>query len=181
MRGVICHGDRMTTVQIFKVQAQYNRWMNEHFYGLCDTISDEKRKRDMGAFFNSVHGTLNHLLLGDKIWMSRFLQTSFEIESLDQELYSDYGELKKERKIVDKEIFDYINSLNEKVIEGLISFTSHVQKARRKFVLRDCLLHFFHHQTHHRGQLSTLISQLGIDIGVTDLMWMPGIEKSGEI
>ena len=135
----------------------------------------------MGAFFGSIHGTLNHLLLGDKIWISRFLQTQFEIKSLDQELFSVYDDLKNERIIVDRDICNYVNSLDEEAIEGYISFTSYVQKAHRKFILRDCLLHFFHHQTHHRGQLSTLVSQLGIDIGVTDLLWMPGIEKTEEI
>lgn len=171
----------MSNLELFRIQAQYNKWMNDHFYLLCDSIADEKRKRDMGAFFKSIHGTLNHLLLGDRLWMSRFQNTIFEIESLDQELYSDYEELKKQRVITDRNINDYVDGLTDDVINQPISFVSKVKKTQHTFILRDCLLHFFYHQTHHRGQLSTLISQLGIDIGVTDMMWMPGIEKTGNV
>jgi len=160
----------------FEIQAKYNKWMNEHFYSLCDSISDEERKRDAGAFFKSIHGTLNHILLGDRLWMSRFLNTEFNIKSLDQELYSDYAELKKQRDITDNEIIRYIESLNEEIVNKPITFISKVNPSEHCYVLRDCILHFFQHQIHHRGQLSTLISQLGIDIGVTDLIWMPGIE-----
>lgn len=171
----------MNDLELFRIQAQYNKWMNDHFYLLCDAIADEERKRDAGAFFKSIHGTLNHILLGDRLWMSRFQNTIFEIESLDQELYSDYEELKKQRVFTDRNINDYVDGLTDDVINQPISFVSKVKKIQHTFILRDCLLHFFHHQTHHRGQLSTLISQLGIDIGVTDMMWMPGIEKTGNL
>ncbi|MFV1985375.1 MAG: DinB family protein [Thiohalomonadales bacterium] len=161
-----------------KIQAQYNKWMNDHFYTLCDSISDEERKRDTGAFFKSIHGTFNHILLGDRLWMSRFQGTTFDVESLDQELYSDYGELKNQRIITDKTIAQYVESLTNEVLDKPITFVSKVKQSEHTYILRDCILHFFQHQIHHRGQISTLISQLGIDIGVTDMMWMPGIEKS---
>lgn len=160
----------------FTVQARYNKWMNEHFYCLCDSIADEERKRDAGAFFKSIHGTLNHILLGDRLWMSRFQDTEFNIKSLDQELYSDYAELKKQRGITDNEISLYIDGLTQEKLNEPISFITKVNPSEHSYILRDCILHLFQHQIHHRGQLSTLISQLGIDIGVTDLMWMPGIE-----
>lgn len=167
----------MSTVELFRTQARYNQWMNEHFYGLCDSISDEERKRDAGAFFKSIHGTLNHLLLGDRLWMSRFLNTVFEVDSLDQELYSDYEELKNERVLTDKSINEYISGLSDEDIKQPLTFRSKVKNADTTLILKDALLHFFHHQTHHRGQVSTLISQQGIDIGVTDMIWMPGMEK----
>ena len=163
----------------FYIQAKYNKWMNDHFYLLCDSISDEERKRDVGAFFKSIHGTLNHILLGDRLWMSRFQGTEFNISSLDQELYADYDELKKQRAITDEEISSYIDGLSEDLLNRPIRFVSKVKKSEHTYILRDCVLHFFQHQIHHRGQVSTLISQLGIDIGVTDMMWMPGIEITG--
>lgn len=160
----------------FYIQAKYNKWMNGHFYMLCDTISDEERKRDAGAFFKSIHGTLNHILLGDRLWMSRFQNTEFNIKSLGQELYSDFDELKKQRAITDNEICSYIDGLTEELLNWPITFRSKVKQSEHTYILRDCVLHFFQHQIHHRGQVSTLISQLGIDIDVTDMMWMPGIE-----
>ncbi|MFK5947259.1 MAG: DinB family protein [Methylococcales bacterium] len=163
----------------FQIQKKYNKWMNEHFYMLCDKISDEERKRDAGAFFKSIHGTLNHILLGDRLWMSRFQNTVFNIKSLDQELYSDYDELKKQRVITDSEISNYIDGLTEEQLGRSITFVSKVKQAEHTYILRDCILHLFQHQIHHRGQVSTLISQLGIDIGITDMMWMPGIEITG--
>jgi uncharacterized damage-inducible protein DinB len=75
-----------------RTMAQYNRWMNERLYELCSTIPDEERKRDRGAFFKSLHGTLNHLLLGDKIWLARFVDEPFVVPSLAQELHSDFTE-----------------------------------------------------------------------------------------
>lgn len=162
----------------FYIQAKYNKWMNEHFYMLCDSISDEERKRDAGAFFKSIHGTLNHILLGDRLWLSRFQNTTFDIKSLDQELYSDYDELKNQREITDSDINRYVDNLSEDKLNQPITFVSKVKQAEHTYILRDCVLHFFQHQIHHRGQVSTLISQLGIDIGVTDMMWMPGIEMT---
>lgn len=168
----------MSNTELFKIQAQYNKWMNEHFYMLCDSIPDEERKRDAGAFFKSIHGTLNHILLGDRLWMSRFQNTNLDIKSLDQELYSDYDELKKQRAITDSDIINYIDSLTDDAIKQPITFVSKVKQSQHTYILRDCILHFFQHQIHHRGQVSTLISQLDIDIGATDMMWMPGIEKT---
>jgi len=168
----------MSNIEQFKIQAQYNKWMNDHFYLLCDSISDEERKRDVGVFFKSIHGTLNHILLGDRLWMSRFQDATFDIESLDQELYSDYDELKKQRAITDGNISNYIDNLADDKLHQPITFVSKVKQSEHTYILRDCVLHFFQHQIHHRGQISTLISQLGIDIGVTDMMWMPGIEQT---
>lgn len=162
----------------FNIQAKYNKWMNDHFYMLCDSIADDERKRDVGAFFKSIHGTLNHILLGDRLWMSRFQNTDFDIESLDQELYSDYAELKNQRAITDSNISNYVGSLTSDALNQPITFVSKVKQSEHTYILRDCILHFFQHQIHHRGQVSTLISQLGIDIGVTDMMWMPGIEQT---
>ena len=167
----------MDKATLFRTQAHYNQWMNQHFYTLCDSIADSERKRDAGAFFKSIHGTLNHILLGDRLWLSRFQNTVFEIHSLDQELYADYTELKKEREITDSEIIKYITGLRDESLIEPVKYISKLNQREQCFVLADCLLHFFHHQTHHRGQLSTLISQLGIDIGVTDMIAMPGLGK----
>ena len=91
-----------------RVMARYNRWMNERIYDCCDKLSDAERKLDRRAFFRSIHGTLNHLLLGDRLWMSRFLAHEFRFGSLAEELYSDFAELRRERAKTDAEILEWI-------------------------------------------------------------------------
>jgi len=160
----------------FVIQSQYNQWMNQKLYTVCDDVPDETRKKDMGAFFQSIHGTLNHLLLGDRLWMGRFTGTDFPVESLDQELFSNFRELWRERTVTDNAIATWIDALEETDLDRIIAFTAMVTQRTHRLRLADALTHFSHHQTHHRGQITTLLSQLDYDFGVTDMMWMPGIE-----
>ncbi len=167
---------KLTCKSLFITQSHYNQWMNQKLYAVCEGIPEQQRKQNMGAFFYSIHGTLNHLLLGDRLWMSRFTGVEFSVASLDQELYSDFGELRQARIETDEIIDEWVNSLKQTDLERIISFTAMVTQRTHRFRLAEALLHFFHHQTHHRGQLTTLLSQLEVDFGVTDMMWMPGVE-----
>jgi uncharacterized damage-inducible protein DinB len=161
----------------FRTMARYNRWMNERLYAVCAEIPDAERKRDRGAFFKSIHGTLNHLLLGDRLWMGRFADRPFAVDSLDQELYADFDALRAERERFDGEILDFTEALEEQALDRDFRFTTLVNPGEHVFPFRHVLLHFFNHQTHHRGQVTTLIKQAGHEPGVTDLMWLPGGEK----
>lgn len=164
----------MISLNHAQAMAAYNRWMNDRLYGCCATLSDEERKRDVGAFFKSIHGTLNHLLLADRVWLGRFTREPFAIKSLDQELYSDFAQLRTERAATDDAITRWISTLAEADLAGEIAYTSMVNPEPRRYVLWFAVTHFFNHQTHHRGQLTTLLSQHGVDPGVTDLIWLPG-------
>ena len=159
--------------------AQYNRWMNERLYALCDELPDEERKRNVGAFFKSIHGTLNHLLLGDKVWLGRFTGEPFTVSSLAQELYADFGELREDRAATDAKIADWAGSLTDDDLAGELTYTSVVNPEPRRYPLWFAVAHFFNHQTHHRGQLTTLLFQRGIDPGVTDLIWLAGTLSPG--
>ena len=159
----------------FVTQARYNRWMNENLFTVCARLSDETRKKDMGAFFGSVHGTLNHLLLGDRLWMGRFTGEPVAYGSLGQELYADFDTLRRERALTDSAILHWTEGMDASRLHEPLEYVSMVDGGKRTFVLADALLHLFHHQTHHRGQLTTLLSQLDVDFGETDLIWMPGI------
>ena len=163
------HADQARTM------AAYNRWMNEKLYTVCSELTDGERKADRGAFFSSVHGTLNHLLLGDKIWMGRFTANPFSVSSLDQELYSDFSELRSQRSITDDEIKSWALELNDEMLDGKLEFTSIVNPETRSYDMWVCVTHFFNHQTHHRGQLTALLSQAGKEYGVTDLIWLPEV------
>ena len=167
------------TSNYFQRLSQYNRWMNERLYQVCEAIPDSIRKEDRGAFFRSIHGTLNHLLLADKLWLSRFLYQPFEFHSLDQELYTEFELLHQERQKTDQQIQDWVDSLTDEQLNSLFSFTSFSQQRECVFPLWHVALHFFNHQTHHRGQITTLLTQSGYEPGVTDLLWLPGAEVMG--
>ena len=160
----------------FQTMARYNRWMNQEIYECCSGLSDEKRKSEMGAFFKSVHGTLNHLLLADRVWMGRFTGEPFHVKSLDQELYADFDVLRSEREAGDNRIIEWVASLSPQDVAEDLVYTSIVNPEPRRYPLWFALSHFFNHQTHHRGQVTTLLTQLGIDVGVTDLIWLPSEE-----
>ena len=162
----------MQPVDWFRTMARYNRWMNDRLYGACTGIPDGERKRNRGAFFRSIHGTLNHLLLGDRLWMGRFTGVPFPATALDQELYADFDALRRERAVTDEAILAYASSLTAEVLAGTLHYRTLVGDRERSTPLADALLHFFNHQTHHRGQVTTLMMQAGVDPGVTDLMWM---------
>lgn len=167
----------MFTLEIFETYARYNRWMNEKLYAICDSMSDEERKRDLGAPFHSIHGTLNHLLLVDRLWLGRFQENEFHINTLADELYSDFDELRRERAKTDDAIDAWIAKLSESQLAGAFTFHSRSRNQDNTFLLSSVMLHFFNHQTHHRGQITAMIETLGYDCGVTDLLWMPELEE----
>ena len=162
----------------FRAMARYNRWMNERTYGHCENLSDAERRADRGAFFRSIHGTLNHLLLGDRLWLSRFLSREFRVGTLADELYQEFPELRRERAKTDAEILEWVETLDQKRLAAPLRFRSMVGNRDRSFPLWFAVQHFFNHQTHHRGQVTTLLMQAKVDPGVTDLIWLPGMEEA---
>jgi uncharacterized damage-inducible protein DinB len=166
----------------YSALAHYNTWMNERLYGVCATLPDAERTRDRGAFFRSIHGTLNHLLLTDRAWLGRFTGDPAIAESrdaagmpipfsgrLDQELYADFDLLRRERAQTDAAIEAWVADLDEERLGAQIAYRSS-KGERHAHPLWWAVLHFFNHQTHHRGQVTTLLTQLGHDPGVTDLI-----------
>jgi len=158
--------------------ARYNRWMNDKLYGLAATLSDEARKRDRGAFFKSIHGTFNHLLLADRVWLARFrgetvsngFMGPFGIRSLDQELYVDFEELRRERALTDEALAGFVSGLTSDELAAPLVYLRGGK--RLESPLWWAIAHLFNHQTHHRGQITTLLTQHGCDPGVTDLFAM---------
>lgn len=160
----------------FQLMAQYNYWMNGKIYAICDGIPDSERKRDQGAYFSSIHGTLNHILFGDLAWMGRFTETPTKYR-IGEEIYSDYEELRKRRVDMDRIIIDWTQDLTEEWLASIFEFTSMADGKTRKMPARILVTHMFNHQTHHRGQLTTILNQMGIDSGITDLPWLPILQK----
>jgi uncharacterized damage-inducible protein DinB len=154
--------------------SSYNQWMNQKLYAVCTDIADRERKLDRGAFFKSIHGTLNHLLVADLIWLGRFTQQPF-IAKLDKELYSDFSELRAQREQLDRTIIEWAQDLTPDWLNTHLTYTNSSGFTR---MLPHWLLvtHMFNHQTHHRGQLTTLLNQMGYESGVTDLPAMPDFQ-----
>ncbi len=158
------------------LMANYNQWMNIKIYNVCSNIPDADRKKDMGAFFKSIHGTLNHILYGDIAWINRFKDKPINL-SLGQDIYSDFEELRNERVRLDVELIEWVSNLDSAWLETTFEFKSMVDGKTRSANAWVYVSHLFNHQTHHRGQVTTLIKQLDYDPGVTDIPWMPNIDN----
>ena len=155
--------------------ARYNRWQNESLYVVADRLSDEERKRDRGAFFGSIHATLNHLLWADRMWMSRFAGTPKPAGGIPESvsLHESWHEQKRERAAFDAVIVDWADQLDPAWLDGDLTWYSGAAKrdvTRPKALL---LMHFFNHQTHHRGQVHCMLTQADEKAHVTDLPLMP--------
>ena len=166
------------TPEYARVLARYNRWMNDKLYAVAEALTDAERKQDRGAFFGSIHRTLNHLLLADRVWLGRLTGTALEdgemgpggIRTLDQELYQDFDELRRERAKTDAEIEAFVAGLTEDKLSGNLRYLR--RGVVNEFPLWHAIAQLFNHQTHHRGQVTTLLMQAGRDPGVTDLVAM---------
>jgi len=167
----------MNSTKHATAMARYNQWMNQRLYELCAALADEQRKQDLGAFFKSIHGTLNHILVADRIWMGRFTGIPSTCTALDQELYSDFAELRQARAVEDHGIVAWADALTDEQLSGNLSYMSLVNPQPRAYPLWFVVSHFFNHQTHHRGQITTLLMQLGVDPGITDLIMLPGYQE----
>lgn len=165
----------MNALPLLRVQARYNRWANQRLYRVCAELDEAERRRDRGAFFHSIHGTLNHLLLVDRLWLGRATGRPFPVRALDQELCADYGQLKDERDRTDAELIDLVDGLAAERLGAIIHYRSLLTGQPRSLPLGLLLIHLSHHQTHHRGQLTALLSQAGQDYGDIDMIYLPEI------
>jgi uncharacterized damage-inducible protein DinB len=159
---------RMKT--LFQMLAAYNAWANERLYDAAARVHDAEYRRDRGAFFGSLHGTLNHLLLGDRIWMHRFTGAGDEPKELDAILFEDFAELRRARRAEDARIEAYIAALSDADLAGTIRYRSTRSPAEIEQLLAPLLLHFFNHQTHHRGQAHCLLTEIAGEAPSFDLL-----------
>jgi len=158
----------MTTPALYQAFATYNRAMNQAVYAVCAEIPDALRKADRGAFFKSVHGMLNHLMFGDNAWMNRFDGGNRPAPGTGVDLFSDFDEMRAARETLDDEISAWAAALTDAWLSETVEWTSRTDNltfSQPRWIL---VSHMFNHQTHHRGQLTTILTQMGHDVGVTD-------------
>ena len=144
----------------YQMFAGYNAWCNERLYAAAATVSDADYRADRGAFFKSLHGTLNYLLVGDRIWMRRFTGAGEVPPSLDTILYDDFASLRAARRSEDTLIGRYIARLSDSDLLGTLRYRTVVRPVEIEQPLAPALDHFFNHQTHHRGQAHALLSAI---------------------
>jgi uncharacterized damage-inducible protein DinB len=161
--------------------AEYNHWMNIKIVEACESLDPGKISEDRGAFFGSILGTLNHLIVADTVWLNRFrsvfhtyreLEPIIDIpkpEALSSIVCSKLPDLKVHRELIDQVFLSFSKAVNDDDLLKSVSYKSFKGIASTKSCF-NLLMHVFNHQTHHRGQITTLLSQFGVDIGVTDLL-----------
>lgn len=140
--------------------AGYNAWANERLYDAAEKLSDEEYRADRGAFFKSIHGTLNHLLVADRIWMKRFTGQGEAPNKLDAILFQELAPLRAARDREDARIRAYVAGLSEQELAANFSYLTIVNPMTVTQPLAPALDHFFNHQTHHRGQAHALFTGL---------------------
>jgi uncharacterized damage-inducible protein DinB len=170
----------------YRLLARYNRWINQRLYDAAETLSDGERKRERGAFFGSIHRTLNHLVVADQIWLRRFVQCGLDNgvtlaslnagvldlpdgSRLDTVLFDDWQALRAKRNHLDAAIEAWVAEMPDGYLQFSMRY-GNSQGVQRAHPAWQAMTHFFNHQTHHRGQATTLLTQAGVDVGVTDLI-----------
>jgi uncharacterized damage-inducible protein DinB len=163
----------MITASHGQLMAQYNEWMNSRMYALCASIPDAELHRDRGAFFGSIYGSLNHIAYGDLAFLSRFTGTPSVVPEPGADLFGTFSLLRAERATLDKRILAWSESLSPAWLAQPLTYTSKIDGKSRTVPKWVLVTHMFNHQTHHRGQVTTLLSQMGLDVGATDIPFMP--------
>ena len=162
----------MITPAYVRTMATYNRWQNRNLYGAAADLTDERRKQPCGAFFGSIHGTLNHLLWGDQIWLSRFAGTPTpKAKSIKDSVgqHEGWAELKAARQALDETIVGWAERINAAAIERDLTWFSGAAGREVTKPMGLLITHFFNHQTHHRGQVHCMLTQSGAKPADTDL------------
>jgi uncharacterized damage-inducible protein DinB len=144
----------------FDSLARYNEWANRRLYAAAAELSDAHYRTDRGAFFKSMHGTLNHLLVTDRIWMQRITGEGDAPDRLDAILFEDFPPLRAAREAEDRRIIDHVTSLDGTQLAGVIRYRRVSTPDLFEQELAPALAHLFNHQTHHRGQAHAILTGL---------------------
>jgi uncharacterized damage-inducible protein DinB len=147
--------------EYYTMIARYNRWANTRLYGMAARLSDEQYRRNVGAYFGSLHHTLNHLLSADRIWMRRLTGAGDHPDRLNAVLFDDLVSLRTAREAEDARIVTFIDGLCEADFEKQRDYQT-LNGTRQRQPLGEILAHLFNHQTHHRGQAHTVLTILGV-------------------
>ncbi|MBL8699467.1 MAG: damage-inducible protein DinB [Alphaproteobacteria bacterium] len=156
-----------------QLMAEYNEWMNRKLFSACGLLPKSALLEDRGAFFKSIYLTLNHIAYADLAFLSRFTGDPSQVPPLGEDLFGSFDGLRAEREALDARLKAWSASLTTAWLSLPLTYTSKVDGRERTVPRWALVTHLFNHQTHHRGQVTTLLSQRGVDIGSTDIPFMP--------
>ena len=145
----------------FVMMANYNKWANARLFREAETLQKALYRKEVGAYFKSLHGTLNHLLVADRIWMRRLTGTGEHPEKLNAILFEDLASLHAARVEEDNRIIAFVQSLDEAAFEEAWDYRTLNGTPQRQH-RREILAHLFNHETHHRGQAHAILTVLGV-------------------
>ncbi|MFW6412804.1 MAG: DinB family protein [Oceanicaulis sp.] len=145
----------------FKRFAAYNAWANARLYDAATALSDFERKREIKGYFGSLHGTLNHILVADRIWLHRLTGEGPAPKRLDERPFENFTELRDAREAEDRRIVDYVGALSPAALDEIVEY-SNTRGEPKSLALKIILAHVFNHHTHHRGQATHMMRQLGV-------------------
>ena len=163
--------------QHFQMFAAYNRWANARVYDAAAALPEVAYNQDTGAFFESLSGTLNHVLVADRIWLKRFTGEGEAPAALDAVLHADLPSLRAAREAEDARILKWVGSLGDKALSGRFTYMTVTDMRTVSQRLAPALDHFFNHQTHHRGQAHAILTMLGQPSLQLDLIYFQRTEE----
>ena len=163
----------MITPAYAKEMARYNAWQNRQLSNVVQTLDEASLTQDRGAFFGSILGTLNHLLWCDQLWLSRFDPAAPKPEGKDTELCRSGDAWVLARGQCDHAISEWASGLEQSRLDGDLTWHSGILQRDVSKPMAGCVVHFFNHQTHHRGQIHAMLTAAGARPGDTDLFVMP--------
>ena len=153
----------------FRSLVRYNRWANGLLYDACARLSEAEYKKVRPAFFKSVHGVLNHILVCDRNYHARFTGSGAAMYALDQLLYDDFTGLHVARQAEDAQLIAWADGLDDSDLAAEVRYKTRAGSEDR-FALALLLGNLFNHQTHHRGQAHDLLSQT--EVAPPSLDWL---------
>ena len=154
------------------LMARFNAWVNDRLYGCVAGISDQAYREDRKAYFGSIHNTLNHLLVVDRLWTHRIEGSDHGLESLDQILSDDFEPLRAARETEDAALVDLVDGLSEEELQSPVTYGRMIGDGKHSTRRDHILITLYNHQTHHRGQVHAMLTQQGIDPPPLDVIYL---------
>jgi uncharacterized damage-inducible protein DinB len=162
----------------FRQLARYNQWANRRLYAACAALPEAEYLKPRVSFFGSIHATLNHILVADRIWMGRFTGQPSGLKALNQILYPEFAGLRVAREAEDASIVNWTDALDLPTLNGELRYET-TEGTRMANPMRPLVGHLFNHQTHHRGQTHGLLSQTAVKPPPLDLLlWLRETARS---
>ena len=157
-------------IRSLEMMAAYNDWANRRLYDACGRLERDDLHAGLGAFFGSLHGTLNHLLVADRIWLARLAGEAPPALTLDEILHDDFADLRKARTAEDARLIAFVDGLGDDALAAEISYTTVIRPTTVRQPRWSALMHVFNHQTHHRGQCHAMLTRVATEAPGFDLI-----------